>query len=332
MRASTKRTSGFTLIELLVVIAIIAILISLLLPAVQQAREAARRTDCKNKLHNLGLAVWNYQSSHKKFPPSGIVGPAGGTVDLRSGPMFSWVVMVLPQMDQNSLYKQFNFNGTMLNQASNPQAQKIPTLLCPSDSGGEFYRHPTFTNNRIFAKANFAAFVSPFHGEEQHEFPGVISTRCNSVKDITDGTSNTLMLSEVRTRANERDQRGAWGLPWMGATALAFDLHPTPITPFNYTANPASINNTQRPNNESAALDMLYECPDPADAQLRRMPCNTFGPGSLNYLSAAPRSLHTGGVNVAYADGHVSFISDNIDQVVFAYLISIHDGQVVEPQ
>jgi prepilin-type processing-associated H-X9-DG protein len=99
-----------------------------------------------------------------------------------------------------------------------------------------------------------------------------------------------------------------------------------------YTPWTASLGQTQPPNNQKTSnLDMLYVCPDPADSQLKRMPCNTYGPGAMNYLSAAPRSLHPGCVNVAYADGHISILTDNIDEMLMAKLISIEDGDSITP-
>jgi prepilin-type N-terminal cleavage/methylation domain-containing protein/prepilin-type processing-associated H-X9-DG protein len=135
------RQSGFTLIELLVVIAIIAILISLLLPAVQQAREAARRSQCQNNLKQFGLALMNYESSNGMFPPSRINLKTGGTAPNLATPPWpagsvfqvSWTVMVLPQMDQAPLYQLYNSNLNWWD-AGNDQATltKLPSYLCPS--------------------------------------------------------------------------------------------------------------------------------------------------------------------------------------------------------
>ena len=140
-----SRGRGFTLIELLVVIAIIAILIALLLPAVQQAREAARRTQCKNNLKQIGLALYNYESTHRIFPPSCITNPyATGAIDGISfpddqmvGPSgFGWGALILPQLEQLPLYNQFNFS-TACWSISNKVAAATPVsvFLCPSRSG-----------------------------------------------------------------------------------------------------------------------------------------------------------------------------------------------------
>jgi len=143
------------------------------------------------------------------------------------------------------------------------------------------------------------------------------------------------MLSEVRTRANPLDQRGTWALGWTGSTLLSFDMHDQSIDltlgNSGYTPWSASLGQAQPPNNQGSNLDMLYVCPDPAEAQLRRMPCNTFGTGSNNYMSAAPRSEHPGCVNVAYADGHVTILTNNVDEFLMARLISIEDGESVSP-
>jgi hypothetical protein len=183
-----------------------------------------------------------------------------------------------------------------------------------------------------FGKANFAAFASPFHIDDQYT-PGAISLYGQELRRITDGTSRTVVVSEVRTRENERDQRGAWALPWSGATLLAVDAHPPwyplssserekPRDDYVVDMRPqGSLGHTQTPNSDE--FDVLYECPDLAGEQLERMPCTD----TTGYMSAAPRSNHPGGVTSAYLDGSGHFLSDDIDEVVLAYLVAIDDEQ-----
>ncbi|MDX1946859.1 MAG: DUF1559 domain-containing protein [Pirellulaceae bacterium] len=329
--------SAFTLVELLVVIAIIGILVQLLLPAVQSAREASRRVSCQNNLRQLAIAIHNYADSLKVYPASGIVDTTSPQYDPKSGTMFSWIVLILPYMEQGNLHAQFDFNQSVLAQPNNPQAAQISTLLCPSDGAkGRFYTDPAHTGGKTLGKGNYAAFVGPFHIEYQSRFPGALTSHDPQTPAIVgqDGTSATFMLSEVRTREEPTDQRGAWAVGWTGASQLTFDMHHDGGVVFGesgYVANPASLGATQPPNNQGPNFDMIYNCASPADAQLRRMPCSTWGPGgSFAYLSAAPRSHHPGGVNVAYVDGHVALVPDHIDETMMAYLISIEDGQAVQ--
>ncbi len=330
-----RRRRGFTLVELLVVMAIIGILVALLLPAVQAAREAARRTQCLNHLRQHAIAIHNYHDTQSQFPASGIVNTTLLDYESKSGTMMSWIVLILPFTEQQPLHAQFDFNSSVIAQsATDPQAAQPETLLCPSDSArGRFFQHPSHTNNRRLAKGNYAAFVSPYHVEYQVRFPGVLTShyRHTDASIARDGMSNTLMLSEVLTRDEPSDQRGAWAIAWNGASQLAFDLHDEDdLGGFFPPTTAAFLNNTQPPNNQGPNADVIYDCANPASAQIQRMPCLTWEAGtSVAYLSSAPRSRHPGGVVAVYADSHTTFLSDTIDRLTMAYLISLGDGQAV---
>lgn len=328
--------SGFTLVELLVVIAIIGVLISLILPAVQAARESARRVQCVNNLRQLALATCNYESAIGKLPPSGDVTLEPKTWGLatyesyrqREGKQFSWAVMLLPYLEQQQLFDQFDLDKTVFEQTTEPQSHFLQQLACPSDEAhGRMFAEETITLGKRFAKGNYAAFCTPYHTDLQMLYPGALIARGQPLKRISDGTSNTLLFAEIRTRDHEQDERGVWALPWTAASLLAFDMHHDninhqsgdPFVAYNRYADQTQLPNTLGPNS-----DMLQVCPDLAGAQLEGMPC--LDSNSYHYLSAPARSLHPGGVDVAYVDDRVEFLSDDIDEYVMAYLISVNDG------
>jgi prepilin-type N-terminal cleavage/methylation domain-containing protein/prepilin-type processing-associated H-X9-DG protein len=336
------RRCGFTIVELMVVIAVIGILIALLMPAVQEARESARRLHCRNNTKQIALAIVNYETTKKRYPPGGMAGTrttptfADGPFDPRGGKMISWQVLILPYLEENSLYKQFDLEKTILEQVGEPQETFLNSLSCPSDSAkGRYFVDDTLTAGKRFAKGNYAAFVSPFHIDFCDLYPGGLAgNRPLFRRHIIDGTSKTMVISEVRTRDDVTDQRGAWALPWAGSSLLAFDIHVVGSVTGGgaYQPDAYSLGLSQLPNNQGINIDMLYACSDVAGAQFDRMPCAQWSAApnnSKHYLSSAPRSLHRGGVSVAFLDGHCGFLSDAVDEFSMAFLISPNDGRSI---
>jgi prepilin-type processing-associated H-X9-DG protein len=179
-----------------------------------------------------------------------------------------------------------------------------------------------------FGKANYAAFTNVFHIDSWF-YPAAMRLYGQDLRQILDGTAATLIFAEIRTREERLDQRGAWVLPWSGTTLLSFDLHPYQAKPSSdgksvndYVPNKQSIGYTQYPNSPNP--DVLYECPDLVGEQFDNMPCEVEWEG---YISSAPRSLHPGGVNVVYLDGHVGFLNDEIDEYVMLHMVDPVDGK-----
>jgi len=317
MKAQVRK-QGFTLIELLVVIAIIAILIALLLPAVQQAREAARRTQCKNNLKQLGLAMHNYHDTHNKFPmQSGLA--VAGQQNWEAGihRKGSTLVQLLPFIEQAPLYGRIDFNGDVdawfSNAANGVRALNIPAYLCPSD---------TITVNTNLAHTNY--LVSMGHqrmsdngGWCANRYPGntlgtgadighgttldmgrisgvfARSAASARMRDITDGLSNTILMGESRPNCNDHGASGWWNANSVFALA---------------TTAPINFNTCQGKPGYAA---------------------NTCNAWNNWQTSMGIKSLHTGGAQVLMGDGSVHFISENIDYRNLQLLGDRRDGQVV---
>ena len=193
------RARGFTLIELLVVIAIIAVLIALLLPAVQQAREAARRTQCRNNLHQLGLALHNYHDAHSCFPPGSVASAVGSALQdntAGSRPNWSALAMLLPYLDELAVYNASNFSLEAGN-AANTTATRSPLnqFICPSDGAPTVYNTYGLTNYLLVAGNNI--YCRNANVTSLPRCCGIFyaSSRVR-IRDVRDGTSNTMGFGE----------------------------------------------------------------------------------------------------------------------------------------
>ena len=216
---------GFTLIELLVVIAIVAILVALILPAVQNAREAARRSQCLNNLKQIGLALHNYHETNQCFP-QGWIGVTNNQSDVNGLNGWGWASKLLHRLEQPALYHEINFKLSVTNAANSANiVRPLPTFRCPSDSSADTWvlKNPAGTALATLATANYVGNFGTDGLDACLSFaPGAICqgdgvlmhNTTIRIADIRDGMSSTLMIGERKTR-NDLD----WHSTWVGVVA-----------------------------------------------------------------------------------------------------------------
>lgn len=323
-----KRKSAFTLVELLVVISIIGILMGLLLPAVNSARESARRLICTNNSKQLALGCLSYQQQHEAFPPACTLCtpindssyPGGHTPPRYDNQRENWIILALPFMDQEGLYNEIktHTDGNNLPMSNDwGETGEVPSMdtirqrvlksfRCPSDTLNKVpYKDGS---NNLWARGNYGANIGMgraiYMGYSQYwdtnNASGVMGIgKSLSVSQITDGASNTVLLGELRSGLTQDDPRGVWALGGVASSATC--------------RNGYVCGDDRSPNCLVAGSDDVENCNKIYTSTERvrlKMPCDQNNYGNEQ---ACHRSMHADGVYVSFADGSVHWISDNIE-------------------
>jgi prepilin-type N-terminal cleavage/methylation domain-containing protein/prepilin-type processing-associated H-X9-DG protein len=347
--ARQSRPRGFTLVELLVVVAIIGVLVALLLPAVQVAREAARRSQCQNNLKQIGLALHNFHDTNNRFPPGGANDqPPFGTYPNGVPNIFgsSSFAYILPYIEQTAVAGKYQFSGASGHldcpTCSPPHANitllngmLIKTYLCPSsalDKGSWWWKAQPNSPGRILPTSSYVGIAGaargliPGHNETRNfssanmgelSAAGILSANSKvGFKDIGDGSTNALIVGEqsafyYTTENQKKDWRTSGGLGFQIGVG-------TTAEPPNFTGNPFTFGfyTIRYPINKSRGW------PDPNGNMALGVGINVYINGANNPLN----SEHPGGINVLVADGSVRFLTDNVPLSTVAQLATRDDG------
>ncbi|MFV0445464.1 MAG: DUF1559 domain-containing protein [Planctomycetaceae bacterium] len=333
MKTSGRQSRGFTLIELLVVIAIIAILVALLLPAVQQVREAARQVQCKDHLHNLAVAVHNYEGTNRCLPPSACLNRSPGATFTES---WSVHARVLPFVEQNNLYQRIDLGSDWSTQQA-LDGVILDVLVCPSDIHSEDLRVPSGNRPRHYPTSyGFCMGTWFIFDPATGRFgDGPFEPNCKfSLTSITDGTSNTLMAADVKSWSPTRRTGGPTPttIPQNLAQVEALMTQGTVFRDNGHTewfdgiVHHAGFTTVLTPNSNPT-------CSDGASV-LKGCNFNSWQEGSNGlagqptYSATTARSYHPGVVNVSLLDAVVRSVSENVDLNVWRNASTRSGGEV----
>lgn len=305
---------GFTLVELLVTIAVIAALVALLLPAVQQAREASRRMACQNNVKQLGVAIQSYHAAHGHFPPGnlGHRDPSASAAQFR--PFTPFVVFILPYLGEANRFSLYDFSRDWNNQSPGITEQingPLPTYQCPSDEGQVMWE--TTEDQFLDHKGNYGLNWGQYYYHDQldngrydpasdsRRAPFAASYGCR-IAEITDGTSQTLAMMEMLQAPSDPgmsiDRRGrVW----------------------NHVPGCYQISTLLAPNSADGDRTLCAHRPD------LDLPCRTYN-GNESLMHMAARSRHPGGVATLRCDGSATFVANDIERYVWQAL-STKDGE-----